>query len=224
MGAFQGEWHIDLHISPTTGSFCPISLAMIFIYSKDSNTKNHSVWCFGWSDTAYGCSKCSVHAAAAEAGGPDWPVLSSAALKSLKSGLHIRAELETCQLRPPALGSCKKHTHFGPQCPPSAKIQDHLERVGVVGPWGVYDFWEPPLLILIGHFLITKTRCYSWSEKLTLHPVDNRLERIVDWHPFYQPGWRQWIGVWGGAGGESEGSILWCLIPTRSVRRNFWRP
>jgi hypothetical protein len=38
MGAFQGEWHIILHILPTTWSFCPISLAMIFIYFKDSKT------------------------------------------------------------------------------------------------------------------------------------------------------------------------------------------
>jgi hypothetical protein len=38
MGAFQGEWHINLHISPTTWSFCPIPLAMIFIYYKDFKT------------------------------------------------------------------------------------------------------------------------------------------------------------------------------------------
>jgi hypothetical protein len=38
MGAFQREWHIDLHISPATCSFCPISLAMIFIYYKDFKT------------------------------------------------------------------------------------------------------------------------------------------------------------------------------------------
>jgi hypothetical protein len=38
MGAFQGEWHIKLHISPTTLSFCPIFLAMIFIYFKDPKT------------------------------------------------------------------------------------------------------------------------------------------------------------------------------------------
>jgi hypothetical protein len=39
MGAFQGEWHINLHISPTT-SFCPISLAMIFSYCRDFKTPN----------------------------------------------------------------------------------------------------------------------------------------------------------------------------------------
>jgi hypothetical protein len=44
MGAFQGEWHIKLHISPTTSSFCPISLAMIFIYSKDSKTLKITVF------------------------------------------------------------------------------------------------------------------------------------------------------------------------------------
>jgi uncharacterized protein (DUF3084 family) len=35
MGAFQGEWHIDLHISPTTCSFCSIVFAMILNYYKD---------------------------------------------------------------------------------------------------------------------------------------------------------------------------------------------
>jgi hypothetical protein len=38
MGAFQGERHIGLHISPTTCSFCPIPLAMIFIRCKDFKT------------------------------------------------------------------------------------------------------------------------------------------------------------------------------------------
>jgi hypothetical protein len=40
MGAFQRDWHIDMHISPTTWSFCPILLAVIFIYYKDSKTLN----------------------------------------------------------------------------------------------------------------------------------------------------------------------------------------
>jgi hypothetical protein len=35
MRAFYKEWHINLHISPTTLSFCLISLAMIFIYFMD---------------------------------------------------------------------------------------------------------------------------------------------------------------------------------------------
>jgi hypothetical protein len=39
MGAFQGEWHISLHILPTTRSFCSIVFAMVFIYYKDSNTQ-----------------------------------------------------------------------------------------------------------------------------------------------------------------------------------------
>jgi hypothetical protein len=38
MGAFQGEWHINFHISPTTCSFCPIIFAVIFIYYKDFKT------------------------------------------------------------------------------------------------------------------------------------------------------------------------------------------
>jgi hypothetical protein len=40
MGAFQGEWHINVHILPTTCSFCSIVFAMIFIYYKDSKTPN----------------------------------------------------------------------------------------------------------------------------------------------------------------------------------------
>jgi len=115
MGAFQGEWHINLHISPTTSSFCPISLAMILIYSKKfQNTKNYSVWCAGWSDTAYGCSKSRIHATAVEAGGSKFPVLSSAALN-----LHSRAELETCKLGGSYPRSMPKPSHFCPQITPS---------------------------------------------------------------------------------------------------------
>jgi hypothetical protein len=40
MGAFQGKWHNNLHISPTTCSFCSIAFAMIFIYYKDFKTPN----------------------------------------------------------------------------------------------------------------------------------------------------------------------------------------
>jgi hypothetical protein len=39
MGAFQGKWHINLQISPTTCSFCSINFAMIFICYKDSKTQ-----------------------------------------------------------------------------------------------------------------------------------------------------------------------------------------
>jgi hypothetical protein len=62
---------------------------MIFIYYKDSNNvgntqKNHSIKCSGWSDSApYGFSISRVHTAAAEAGGLNWQISSSAALKSL---------------------------------------------------------------------------------------------------------------------------------------------
>jgi hypothetical protein len=38
MGAFQGECHINLHISPTTCSFCSVVFAMIFIHYKDFKT------------------------------------------------------------------------------------------------------------------------------------------------------------------------------------------
>jgi hypothetical protein len=60
---------------------------MIFILLKHfktvfENTKHDSVWCAGWSDTAYDCSKSKVHAAAAEAGAPNWDVSSLTALKS----------------------------------------------------------------------------------------------------------------------------------------------
>jgi len=39
MGALQGEWHINLHISPTTCSFCFVVFAMIF------NHCNHCYIC-----------------------------------------------------------------------------------------------------------------------------------------------------------------------------------
>jgi hypothetical protein len=56
MGALQGEWRINLHISPTTGCFCSNFFVMILINEKVfQNTKNYAVWCAGWSDTAYGC-------------------------------------------------------------------------------------------------------------------------------------------------------------------------
>jgi hypothetical protein len=38
MGAFQGERQINLHISPTTCSFCSIVFAMILTYYKDFKT------------------------------------------------------------------------------------------------------------------------------------------------------------------------------------------
>jgi hypothetical protein len=40
MGAFQGEWHINLHVSPTTCDCCSFVFAMIFICYKDTNTQN----------------------------------------------------------------------------------------------------------------------------------------------------------------------------------------
>jgi hypothetical protein len=39
MGAFQGEWHINLVISPTTCFFCSFVFALVFNYFKDSNTQ-----------------------------------------------------------------------------------------------------------------------------------------------------------------------------------------
>jgi ABC-type thiamin/hydroxymethylpyrimidine transport system permease subunit len=40
MGAFQGEWHHNLHILPTTCSVCSVVFAAIFIYYKDFKTRN----------------------------------------------------------------------------------------------------------------------------------------------------------------------------------------
>jgi len=55
--------------------FAPISLAMVFIHYKDFKALNITQFgaLAGWSDTAYGCSKSKVHAAAAEADGPNLP-------------------------------------------------------------------------------------------------------------------------------------------------------
>jgi len=39
VGDFQGKWHINLHISPKFCSFCPIFLAVIFIYYMDFKPK-----------------------------------------------------------------------------------------------------------------------------------------------------------------------------------------
>ena len=99
--------------------FAPLFLqwSQIIITIKTPKHQTSLSWCTGWSITAYGCSKSRVHAAAAEAGGQNLQVSSSAALES-----HIRAELETCRLWPPALGACKKYTHFWPQITPSGKL------------------------------------------------------------------------------------------------------
>ena len=83
-----------------------------------------------------GCSKSSVHAAAAEAGGRNLRVSSSAALESL----HSRAGLETCKLWPPALGACKKYTHFWPQITPSARFPCISTIIGCHMITQVYQF------------------------------------------------------------------------------------
>jgi hypothetical protein len=45
---------------------------MIFVYFKNSKTqKNQTIWCSGWSGTAYGCSKSKFHAAADQAWEPE---------------------------------------------------------------------------------------------------------------------------------------------------------
>ena len=55
---------------------------------------------------------------AAEAGSPD---LQTSSLTALKSAYQSWAW--TCKLELPALGACKKFTHFGPQITPYAKIK-----------------------------------------------------------------------------------------------------
>ena len=118
MGAFQGEWHIDLHISPTTKSFCPISLAMIFIYYKDFKTPNINQ--FGALDGQI------QHMAAQKVGFTPRLLRQMAVIYTFHAhlhwNLHISAELETCKLLPSALGAFKMYTHFGPQITPSAKL------------------------------------------------------------------------------------------------------
>jgi len=66
----------------TLALFAPLFLQLSYLLQGLQNTKNNSVWCAGWSDTAHPFSKSRVHAAAAEAGGPNLHVSSSAALKS----------------------------------------------------------------------------------------------------------------------------------------------
>jgi hypothetical protein len=70
---------------------------MVFIYYKDFKTPNITQFGalagqiqHGWLKSAYGCSKSRVHAAAAEAGGPNLPVSSSAALKSYIAELSLK--------------------------------------------------------------------------------------------------------------------------------------
>ena len=44
MGAFQGEWHIYLHISPTTCIFCSIVFCNgLYLLQGLQHTKNHSI-------------------------------------------------------------------------------------------------------------------------------------------------------------------------------------
>jgi hypothetical protein len=83
MGAFQWQWHINLHILPTTSSFCPISLARIFIYYQDFKTPNI---------TQFGALAGQIQHMAAQKvgftprliryGPPNWHVSSSASLES----------------------------------------------------------------------------------------------------------------------------------------------
>ena len=90
MGALHGEWRINLLISPTTWFVCFISFAMVFFNYK-GNIEIHSVWCSGWSGTAYGCSKVGFTPRPIRYRPHNLLVSSSGALKSV---LHIRAELD----------------------------------------------------------------------------------------------------------------------------------
>jgi hypothetical protein len=87
MGDLHGEWRINLHISPTTWSFCSIIFAIIFIHLINFKTQIcYSVWCAGWSDTANGCSKSRVHAVTDWYGSTNWQFSSSAAWKPACQG------------------------------------------------------------------------------------------------------------------------------------------
>jgi hypothetical protein len=107
MGAFQGKWHIDLHISPTTKSFCPVFFAMVLIYCKDFKTLKI---------IGFGSLAGQIQHMAARKVGFTPRMLRQVALTGkaqLQWNLHIRAGLETYQLGPPALGACKNRTIIG---------------------------------------------------------------------------------------------------------------
>ena len=117
MGAFQGEWHIDLHISSTTCSFCSVFCNVLYLLKGLYNTRNHSVWCSGWSDTAYGFSKSRVHAAADKAWAPQL-----ATMNLICYGYIWEPNLTVANEGAHTLGKFKKHPHSGSQIDPSDMI------------------------------------------------------------------------------------------------------
>jgi hypothetical protein len=83
MGAFQGEWHISLHISPTTWFVCPISLAMIFIYYEDFKTsKITGLGALAGQVQHMAAQKVGFTPQSIRYGPPNWHVSSSAAFES----------------------------------------------------------------------------------------------------------------------------------------------
>jgi len=90
MGAFRGNGALICISRQLLSLFAPFSCNDLYLLYGFQNTKNHSAWCAGWSDTAHPFSEIKVHAAAAEAGGPSWYVSSSAALESDVSELSLK--------------------------------------------------------------------------------------------------------------------------------------
>jgi len=96
-------------------TFCPFSLALIFIYYKDFKTPKI---------TGFGVLAGQIrHMAAQNVGFTPRPVkYGSPYLQvSIPAALHFNAELETCKLGEPYPRSMPKPYQFWPQITPSAK-------------------------------------------------------------------------------------------------------
>ena len=89
----------------------------LYLIQGFQNTKHHSGWCAGWSDTVYGCSKNRVHAAADQA----WAPLFARFKLSCIGILHIRAELAACKLGGPYPRRMQIPYQFWPEITPFDK-------------------------------------------------------------------------------------------------------
>jgi len=117
MGAFQGVWHINLHISPTLALFASLFLQWSLFILRTPKHKNPQ----------FNALAGQLQHMAAQKVGFTPRLLRQVAITGMFQAqlhwdLHIRPELETYQLWPPALGACENHTHFGPQITPSVTI------------------------------------------------------------------------------------------------------
>ena len=141
--------------------FAPLFLQWSLFITRTINTKNRRIWCAGWSDTAYGCSKGRLGMMMMAYIGPGeiansllrgMGPLSGTFQAQLHWNRHIRAELETCKLWEPYPRSMPKPDRFWPQCPPSAKIQ----------PW-LNSGWIQPLRPHISTVVFCLTKSVPWS-------------------------------------------------------------